>query len=85
MRHLALPLSLSAVFAILLAANPAPVKDKVVYQKRTVFNLTETQINGEVERPTGTIVQSRKASRFAPYLLLRGNFAPELLGSVEEL
>lgn len=58
---------------------------KTEYQPRTVLDFSTVEITGEVARPHGSYLQSRRRTRFGPLIRTRSDFRPELLRSVEQL
>lgn len=82
-----------AVVAIALALS-APAfaqdtvveeSDKVVYNKKTVIDFSDVNIEGELTKPEGSYIKNRKKTRFRNLIELRGNFRPELKRSVSAL
>ena len=59
--------------------------DKVSFKKRTVIDFSDQVIEGELTKPEGSYVVSRKLSRFSSLIRLRENFVPELLSSPAQL
>ena len=82
-----------AVVALALAlAAPALAEDtvveesdKVVYNKKTVIDFSDVNIEGELTKPEGSYIKNRKKTRFRNLIELRGNFRPELKRSVSAL
>lgn len=70
--------------AITLAQSATP-KERVVYKKRTVIDFTGALIEGDLIKPEGAYVVSRKASRFSSLIRVRENFLPELIASPNDL
>ena len=73
-------------------ARPAPApeqkadpKDRVIYKKRTIIDFTGALIEGDLIKPEGSYVVSRKASRFSTLIRLRENYLPELIASPNDL
>lgn len=59
--------------------------DKVVYDKKTVIDFSDVNIEGELTKPEGSYIKNRKRTRFRNLIELRGNFRPELSRSVSNL
>lgn len=82
-----------AVAAVVLAlAVPAFAEDtvveeadKVVFNKKTVIDFSDVNIEGELTKPEGSYIKNRKKTRFRNLIELRGNFRPELKRSVSAL
>jgi hypothetical protein len=79
------------VLGLMLAASTAMAQsaggggDKVSFKKRTVIDFSDNIIEGELTKPEGSYVVSRKLSRFSSLIRLRENFVPELLSSPQQL
>jgi hypothetical protein len=68
------------------AARPAQdPKERVIYKKRTIIDFTGALIEGDLMKPEGSYVVSRKVSRFSTLIRLRENYLPELIASPNEL
>lgn len=72
------------VLGIALAAL-AQDKDKVVYKQKTIIDFSDVTIQGELTKPEGSYISSRKESAFQRLIKVRENFYPELLKSVDKL
>jgi hypothetical protein len=59
--------------------------DQVVYNKKTVIDFSDVNIEGELTKPEGSYIKNRKKTRFRNLIELRGNFRPELRRSVSSL
>ncbi|MEL6547482.1 MAG: hypothetical protein AAFQ82_22855 [Myxococcota bacterium] len=59
--------------------------DKVKYKRVTKIDFTEGLIEGDLMRPEGSYVVSRKASQFSKLIRVRQNFVRELVFSYSEL
>lgn len=66
-------------------STKAEPKERVVYRKRTVIDFTGALIEGDLMKPEGSYVVSRKASRFSSLIRVRENFLPELIASPNDL
>lgn len=67
------------------SAQEASGNDKVVYKKRTVIDFSDAVIEGELTKPEGAYVVSRKASKFSNLIKVRMTYAEELGRSAAEL
>lgn len=84
---------LLAIAAVLALAVPAAAQDttyvqeadKTVFNKKTVIDFSDVNIEGELTKPEGSYVKNRKKTRFRNLIELRGNFRPELARSVSKL
>lgn len=83
---------LTAIAVALALAAPSLAEDavveesdKVVYNKKTVIDFSDVNIEGELTKPEGSYIKNRKKTRFRNLIELRGNFRPELKRSVSAL
>ena len=60
-------------------------EDKTVYNKKTVIDFSDVNIEGELTKPEGSYIKNRKRTRFRNLIELRGNFRPELKRSASAL
>jgi uncharacterized protein YdeI (BOF family) len=81
-----------AVASLLVLSAPAFAQDnttveadKTVYNKKTVIDFSDVNIEGELTKPEGSYIKNRKKTRFRNLIELRGNFRPELARSVSKL
>lgn len=76
-----------AAFTLLsLSAPEQPVeKDQMVYKTKTIIDFSELQIAGEIAKPEGSYISSRKDTKFKSLIRLRMDFRPELLTSMDAL
>ena len=65
--------------------NTIVESDKTVYNKKTVIDFSDVNIEGELTKPEGSYIKNRKKTRFRNLIELRGNFRPELARSVSKL
>ena len=84
---LALSLALPATLALPAAAQDKVIEegDKTVFNKKTVIDFSDVNIEGELTKPEGSYIKNRKKTRFRNLIELRGNFRPELKRSVSAL
>lgn len=60
-------------------------KARVVYQKKTSIDFSDVWIHGELVKPQGAYLKTRKEAGFDSMIELKSNFREELLQSVDEL
>ncbi|MBI3180325.1 MAG: hypothetical protein HYZ27_11730 [Deltaproteobacteria bacterium] len=81
---------MSKVFAATLAlgwlamAAPAHAQE-VIYKKHTVVDFGDDTIDGNLSKPDGAYLQSRKQQRHRKLIKVRESFHPEILQSVKVL
>lgn len=78
-------IAFAAAAALLVAVDSAHAQDKVKYKKVTKIDFTEGLIEGDLMRPEGSYVVSRKASQFSKLIRVRQSYARELVFSYSEL
>jgi hypothetical protein len=82
---LALSGVVSAQKAAAPAAKPAAGGDNVQYKSKTVYDFDDDIVEGDLVRPDGEFVDSRKAAKHSSLIKIRENFIPELLKSAEDI
>ena len=58
--------------------------DKVIYEKETRVDFNDGNIDGDLRRPDGDVVRSRRKSEFKSMIQQRRDFNEELKESVDE-
>ena len=74
----------SIALGITLAASNAMAQD-VVYKKHTVVDFGDDTIDGNLSKPDGAYLESRKQQRHQRLIKVRESFRPEILQSVRVL
>ncbi|MFC1611619.1 hypothetical protein ACFL6C_11725 [Myxococcota bacterium] len=69
---------------LLLGAAPA-VAQEVIYKKHTVVDFGDDTIDGNLSKPDGAYLESRKQQRHQRLIKVRESFRPEILQSVRVL
>lgn len=76
----------AAVLAPLdLHAQEAEGEDNVVYRKKTVVSFDDDTIDGDLTRPDGAYVESRKRVRHSNLIKIRDNFREKIVYSVSNI
>ncbi len=65
--------------------NVVEEPDRVEYNKKTVIDFSDVNIEGELTKPEGSYIKNRKRTKFRNLIELRGNFRPEMRRSVSKL
>jgi hypothetical protein len=74
------------VLGVALIALPHWVHaEEVVYQKNQVVDFGDDTIEGDLSKPDGQYLESRKKLRHQRLIKIRENFRPEILQSVRGL
>ena len=61
------------------------VRETVVYQKKTVVSFDDDTIDGDLTRPDGEYIDSRKRIRHSNLIKIREDFRTRVLRSVSRL
>jgi hypothetical protein len=80
----------SAFLATSLAGvAPAFAQDKgeggVTYKSKTVYDFDDDVVEGDLVRPDGEFVDTRKAAKHSSLIKIRDNFINEMLKSAEDI
>jgi len=85
-------LAIAFGFAILGATSvveaqkaPPAGGDSVSYKSKTVYDFDDDTVEGDLVRPDGEFVDSRKAAKHSSLIKIRENFIPEMLKSAEDI
>jgi len=68
-----------------LAYADDDVKPRVVYKKETTIDFEGLDVEGELVKPQGALLQERKSASFNPLIRLRTDFNPEMSASVNNI
>jgi hypothetical protein len=58
---------------------------QVVYKKQTEIDFEGLEIDGDIIKPDGAIIQERGAAKFNPLIGLRTDFSHEMRASINEI
>lgn len=70
------------------AAAPAPAGgggSSVSYKKETKYDFDDDTVEGDLVRPDGEFVDTRKGAKQSSLITIRVNFIPEMMKSVESI
>jgi hypothetical protein len=67
------------------APPPAGGEGNVQYKSKTVYDFDDDIVEGDLVRPDGEFVDSRKSAKHSSLIKIRENFIPELLKSAEDI
>jgi hypothetical protein len=75
---------------VALAQAPAPAADRgdapqVTYKKKTVYDFDDDLVEGELQRPDGEYIDTRRKAKHSTLIKIRENFIPEMLKSAEDI
>ena len=74
-----------AISGVARAQAPAPSTPGVVYKKKTIFSFEDDTIDGDLTKPDGAYVESRKRVRHSNLIRIRDNFRDKILQSVSKI
>ena len=62
-----------------------PAGGDVSYKQKTVYDFDDDLVEGDLVRPDGEFVDSRKGAKHSSLIKIRENFIPEMLKSAEDI
>ena len=65
------------------AAPAAGGGNSVQYKQKTVYDFDDDTVEGDLVRPDGEFIDSKKNAKHSSLIKIRENFIPEMLKSVE--
>ena len=74
-----------AAVAIMIGMSATAFAQDVVYKQHTVVDFGDDTIDGNLSRPDGQYLESRKRLRHRRLIKVRANFRPQILQSVRVL
>jgi len=86
--------SLAAVGMFAVAAGPAlaqnkaappPAGGETVYKSKTVYDFDDDIVEGDLVRPDGEFIDTRRGAKHSSLIKIRADFIPEMLKSAEDL
>lgn len=57
----------------------------VKYKKKTVYDFDDDLVEGELQRPDGEFVDTRRKAKHSSLIKIRQDFIPEMLKSAEDI
>lgn len=78
---------------LLIAATGAPAFAQdakggggdVTYKSKTVYDFDDDTVEGDLVRPDGEFVDTRKGAKHSSLIKIRENFIPEMIKSAEDI
>jgi hypothetical protein len=76
--------------APVFAQAPAPPggaggEGSVAYKQKTVYDFDDDLVEGDLVRPDGEFIDTRKAAKHSSLIKVRADFIPEMLKSAEDI
>ena len=68
-----------------VAGGPTGAAPDVSYKKKTVYDFDDDLVEGELMRPDGEFIDTRKKAKHSTLIKIRENFIPEMLKSAEDI
>ena len=84
---LAAGILIAATGSTVLAQKAAPAAggDNVQYKSKTVYDFDDDTVEGDLVRPDGEFVDTRKGAKHSSLIKIRENFIPEMIKSAEDI
>lgn len=57
----------------------------IKYKKKTVYDFDDDLVEGELQRPDGEYIDTRRKAKHSSLIKIRENFIPEMLKSAEDI
>jgi hypothetical protein len=57
----------------------------VTYKSKTVYDFDDDTVEGDLVRPDGEFVDTRKGAKHSSLIKIRENFIPEMIKSAEDI
>ena len=71
--------------ASIASAQSTDGEEGIIYKKKTTINFEDDTIDGDLTRPDGAYVESRKRVRHSNLIKIRENFDHEIMNSVSRI
>jgi len=83
-------LFVAASASLLFGVAPAFAQEKdgnnnVSYKSKTVYDFDDDVVEGDLVRPDGEFVDTRKAAKHSSLIKIRPDFIPEMLKAAEDI
>jgi hypothetical protein len=63
----------------------APPSGETQYKSKTVYDFDDDTVEGDLVRPDGEFVDTRKGAKHSSLIKIRENFIPEMIKSAEDI
>ena len=67
------------------AAPPGGGDAGVVYKQKTVYDFDDDVVEGDLVRPDGEFIDTRRGGKISSLIKIRQHFIPEMLKSAEDI
>jgi hypothetical protein len=82
---LAAGLLVAATGGTVFAQDKGGGGDSVQYKSKTVYDFDDDTVEGDLVRPDGEFVDTRKGAKHSSLIKIRENFIPEMIKSAEDI
>jgi hypothetical protein len=82
---LAAGLLVAATGGTVFAQDKGGGGDNVQYKSKTVYDFDDDTVEGDLVRPDGEFVDTRKGAKHSSLIKIRENFIPEMIKSAEDI
>ena len=82
---LAAGLLIAATGGTVFAQDKGGGGDNVQYKSKTVYDFDDDTVEGDLVRPDGEFVDTRKGAKHSSLIKIRENFIPEMIKSAEDI
>src|SRR3954447_17791390 len=76
---------LTAAAGEAFAQAPAAGADNTQYKSKTVYDFDDDVVEGDLVRPDGEFIDTRKGAKHSSLIKIRENFIPEMIKSAEDI
>jgi len=81
---------LAAIIIVTTGGGVVYAQDKgadgnVQYKSKTVYDFDDDTVEGDLVRPDGEFVDTRKGAKHSSLIKIRENFIPEMIKSAEDI
>ena len=66
-------------------AQAPPAGGETQYKSKTVYDFDDDTVEGDLVRPDGEFVDTRKGAKHSSLIKIRENFIPEMIKSAEDI
>ena len=67
------------------APKALPSDDNVQYKAKTVYDFEDDNVEGDLQRPDGELIEGVKKAKHSSLIEIRKDFIPEMLKSLEDV
>ncbi len=71
--------------SLAFAQAKPPAGGDVQYKSKTVYDFDDDTVEGDLVRPDGDFVDTRKGAKHSSLIKIRENFIPEMIKSAEDI